>query len=108
MLALAYVVAPDGCSGYGGVISAGPVPPIVGSSEGSNIGVQLGSATVFGFPSMSACRIAVIGRQKFPWYLSLQVVIRASAAVRSSMANRRALSLTPSPRWVMNRRAMAL
>src|SRR5262245_28483421 len=43
-------VCPDGCSGNGGVV---------------NSGVQFGSARVAGFPSLSAWRIAVIGRQKF-------------------------------------------
>src|SRR5258706_1241610 len=41
---------PDGCSGKGGVASNG---------------VQVGSATVAGFPSLSASRIAGIGRQGF-------------------------------------------
>src|SRR4051794_14403910 len=39
MLALAYAVAPDGGSGYGGVINGGPAPPIAGLSDGSNNGV---------------------------------------------------------------------
>src|SRR5215218_4716498 len=43
-------VCPDGCSGNGGVV---------------NSGVQVWSARVAGFPSSSASRIAVIGRQKF-------------------------------------------
>ena len=34
--------APDGYSGYGGVISAGPAPAIAGLSDGSKNGVQLG------------------------------------------------------------------
>ena len=38
----------DGYSGWLGVVRSG---------------VQLGSASVFGLPSMSACWIAVIGRQ---------------------------------------------
>src|SRR5438093_11372267 len=41
---------PDGCSGKGGVASNG---------------VHVGSAIVAGLPSVSAWRIAVIGRQKF-------------------------------------------
>src|SRR5213592_1688158 len=40
---------PDGCSGKGGVASNG---------------VQVGSALVAGLPSVSAWRIALIGRQK--------------------------------------------
>jgi hypothetical protein len=36
----------------------------------ANSGVQPGSASVAGFPSVSASRIAVIGRQKLQWYLS--------------------------------------
>src|SRR5262245_10654103 len=53
-------VWPDGCSGNGGVASSG---------------VQFGSATVSGFPSLSASWIAVIGRQKFQEYLSFQHAI---------------------------------
>ena len=51
---------PDGWSGNGGVVSGGTV-----GVAGSNSGRQLGSATVAGLPSVSASRIAVIGRQKF-------------------------------------------
>jgi hypothetical protein len=36
---------------------------------GSNSGVHAGSASVAGLPSLAASRIAVIGRQKFQWYL---------------------------------------
>src|SRR5512132_3621976 len=43
-------VCPDGCSGNGGVV---------------NSGVHVWSARVAGFPSLSAWRIAVIGRQEF-------------------------------------------
>src|SRR6478752_5818569 len=55
---------PDGWSGNAGVASSG---------------VHVGSATVAGLPSVSARRIAVIGRQKFQKYLSFQQLINASA-----------------------------
>jgi len=107
--ALAIDVAPEGWSGYGGVISAGcETPPIAGSSDGSNSGVHVGSATVAGLASLSACRIAVIGRQKFQWYLSFHAAISASAELRSSRAKSRALSLTSSENCSTNRRAIAL
>jgi hypothetical protein len=72
VLALAYVAAPDGCSGYGGVTSDPPTPPIGSGLAGSrgevgnpaeNSGVPVGSDTVVGLPS-SARRIAVTRRQK--------------------------------------------
>ena len=94
--------------GYGGVLRAGPTPPIAGLSVGWNIGSQVGSATVAALPSVSACRIAALGRQKLYWYFSAQTVMRVSAAVRSSIANRRALSLRSSEYRSANRRAMAL
>jgi hypothetical protein len=47
-------------------------------------------------------------RQKFQWYLSFQVLMSASAALRSSIANRRALSLTFSDNRSTNLRAIAL
>src|SRR4051812_15710494 len=52
MLALAYDVAPDGWSGYGGPLSnvGGPRPMIAGSvTEGSNSGFQVASWGVAGF-----------------------------------------------------------
>jgi hypothetical protein len=45
-------------------------------------GVQFGSASVAEFPSVSAKRIAVIGRQKLKRALSTQQLISASAAIR--------------------------
>src|SRR6059036_3047082 len=51
---------PDGWSGKGGVTSSGGWQTAV---AGSNSGSQVGSATVSGLPSVSASRIAVIGRQ---------------------------------------------
>ena len=60
--------------------------------DGSNSGVHVGSASVARFPSLAASRIAVIGRQKFQWYLSFQQPIAASAAARFSIAKSRALS----------------
>src|SRR5215211_3130870 len=56
---------PDGCSAYGGV-------PISGS--------QPASFAVSGFSSVSASRIAVMGRQKDQYALSSQTLISASAA----------------------------
>src|SRR5512133_2338530 len=108
MLALAYDVAPDGCSGYGGPVSSvgGPTPMIAGSvTEGSNSGFHVASWSVAALPSISAFRIAVIGRQKFQWYLSFQALISASAELRSSSANRRALSVTSSDSSSTNLRA---
>jgi hypothetical protein len=55
-----------------------------------------------------AFRIAVIGRQKFQWYLSFQTLISASAELRSSSAKRRALSVTSRDSWSTNLRATAL
>src|SRR5216110_1012538 len=51
---------PEGCSGNGGVTSDGGLQTGV---AGSNSGSHVGSASVTGLPSVSASRIAVIGRQ---------------------------------------------
>src|SRR5215468_5391126 len=51
---------PDGWSGKGGVTSGGGLQTVV---DGSNNGSHVGSASVAGLPSISASRIAVIGRQ---------------------------------------------
>src|SRR5512144_760916 len=51
---------PDGWSGKGGVKSSGGLQTGV---AGSNRGSHVGSASVAGLPSVSASRIAVIGRQ---------------------------------------------
>jgi hypothetical protein len=56
----------EGWSGNAGVESGGPSCCVAGS----NSGVQFGSATVAGLPSVSAARIAAIGRQNCQWYLS--------------------------------------
>src|SRR3954447_14073917 len=88
---------PDGYSGNGGVTSAGGAATGV---AGSKSGVPVGSATGAGLPSLSASRMAVIGRQVFQWYLLFQHPIAASAAARFSIANRRALSAIGSPRYV--------
>ena len=53
---------PDGFSGNGGVAS-GACPAATGVA-GSNSGVHVGSAVVAGLPSVSASRMAVIGRQE--------------------------------------------
>src|SRR3954452_622576 len=78
---------PEGWSGNGGVTSAGGVATCV---DGSNSGAHVGSASVAGFPSLAASRMAVMGRQKFQWYLSFQQPIAASAAAMFSIANSRA------------------
>src|SRR5215470_11803527 len=80
---------PEGWSGKGGVTSAGVWQTGV---DGSKSGSQFGSACVFGLPSVSASRIAVIARQNCQKYLSFQQPIEASAPARFSIANRRALS----------------
>src|SRR6266481_8996193 len=51
---------PEGWSGKGGVTSDGRAHTGV---AGSNSGSHVGSASVAGLPSVSASRIAVIGRQ---------------------------------------------
>src|SRR6266481_4612528 len=51
---------PEGWSGKGGVTSDGRLQTGV---AGSNSGSHAGSASVAGLPSVSASRIAVIGRQ---------------------------------------------
>ena len=57
---------------------------------GSNSGLQVGSASVAGFPSVSARRIASSGRQKFQWYLSFQQPIAPSAPASAIVAKSRA------------------
>src|SRR3954454_5483714 len=89
---------PDGYSGNGGVTS-GACPAATGVAA-SNNGVQLASATVREFPSVSAPWMAVIGRQKFQRYLLFQQPIAASAAARLTIANIRALSAIGSARSV--------
>ena len=85
---------PDGCSGKPGVTSGVPNCGVAGS----NNGVHAGSASVAGLPSVSASRIAVIGRQNFQWYLLSQQPIAPSAEAKLALANRRAVSAMPSPR----------
>src|SRR5262245_19515786 len=68
---------PDGWSGNGGVARGGVVAVSAANSDS-----QFGSATVFGLPSVSASRIAALGRQKCQKYLSFQQAIAASAAAR--------------------------
>src|SRR5207244_9548992 len=58
--ALVAQACPEGWSGKGGVTSDGRLQTGV---DGSNNGSQVGSASVAGLPSVSASRIAVIGRQ---------------------------------------------
>ena len=76
------VLWPETYSGNGGVMS----------NE-----VQAGSATVAALPSLSACRMAVIGRQKSDENLASQATIAASARATLSCANSRALSATLLP-----------
>src|SRR5947208_13608303 len=102
IVALAYAVWPDGWSGYGGVTNAGPAPPIEAGSDGSKSGVQPAAFVVSGLPSVSAFLIAVIGRQNRQWYLSFQVLMIASAAFRSIIANSRALSRVLNDSWSLN------
>src|SRR4051812_28001835 len=71
------VLCPETHSGNGGVTSKGVHEP---------------SATVSGFPSVSALRMAVIGRQKLYRYLQSQATIPASARAKLSNAKRRAFS----------------
>ena len=77
------VLWPEVYSGKGGVISRG---------------VQFTSGSVAGFPSVSAARMAVMGRQKLTAYLQSQHRIAASAAAMLSRAKRRAFSAVESPR----------
>jgi hypothetical protein len=72
---------PDGWSGKGGVPSGGVV-----GVDGSKSGVHAGSATVAGLPSVSASRMAAIGRQNCQRYLSFQQLIAPSAAARLTIA----------------------
>ena len=72
---------PDGWSGNGGVASGGVVC-VAGAKRDS----QVGSATVDGFPSVSASRIAARGRQKCQYHLSFQQLIAPSAAARLIIA----------------------
>src|SRR5205814_5177801 len=60
-------------------------------------GVQLVSTAVSALPSVSAARIAVIGRQKLYTYLVSQTAMAASASVRFSRANRRAFCTSELP-----------
>src|SRR5215475_12188011 len=59
-IALLPAACPEGWSGKGGVTSDGRLQTGV---AGSNRGSQVGSASVTGLPSVSASRMAVIGRQ---------------------------------------------
>src|SRR5262245_59360233 len=53
-------------------------------------GAQVGSAVVAEFPSVSAARMAVTGRQRLSTYLASQQAMAASARAMLSSANRRA------------------
>src|SRR5258708_15952091 len=57
-----------------------------------NSGVQVGSGSVSGFPSVSARGIAVRGLQKRKKYFALKPAINASADAVCTRANRRAVS----------------
>ena len=67
------------------------------ATVGSKSGTHVGSASVAGFPSLAASRIAVIGLQKLWKALSFQQPIEASAPARLVIAKRRALSTMSSP-----------
>src|SRR5436189_6170247 len=58
--ALVAQACPEGCSGKGGVTSNGGLQTDV---PGSNNGSHVESGAVFGLPSVSASRMAVMGRQ---------------------------------------------
>src|SRR5919202_571623 len=98
-VALLVQLCPDGWSGNGGVDSGGTV-----GVDGSNNGFHAGSASVAGFPSLSASWIASIGRQKFQWNLSFQQPIAPSAAARLVIAYRRAFAAVVSPNRAENHR----
>src|SRR6476469_161095 len=72
---------PDKWSEYGGV---------------GRYGSQAGSPMVFALPSLSPCRIAVIGRQKPQYTLSFQQLMMVSAVARCSIAKYRACSTSVS------------
>src|SRR5688572_2779004 len=75
-------LAPDGSSAYGGSATSG---------------VQAASRSVAGLPSVSASRIAVVGRQTPQRCFSAQQLIRLSAPDMLVMAWNRACSLIDSP-----------
>src|SRR5262245_10965766 len=60
-------------------------------------GVQAGSCTVAGLPSVSVARIAVTGRQKLYSYLVSNMAMKASALATVICAYKRAFSA--SDRW---------
>ena len=57
-------------------------------------GIQAGSATVAGLPSLCASCTAVTGRQKLQVAFSVKQTIAASAWARSPIANMRAACRT--------------
>src|SRR5437667_5967919 len=77
------VLWPEVYSGKGGVTSSG---------------VQVGSLVVSGLPSISALRMAVMGRQKLNVYLQSQAMIAASASAMFNNANNRAFCSSVLPR----------
>ena len=83
---------PLGYSGYGGVAISG---------------VQPGSATVAGLPSVSAQRMAVVGRQKAKSNLARQQEMAASAPDALRTANVRALRTMSRPCRVTRTRTPA-
>jgi hypothetical protein len=63
-----------------------------GLAAGSSAnGVHAGSAVVSAFESVSACWMAVTGRQKPTWYFCHQVAMRASATLTLTRAKVRAV-----------------
>ena len=64
-------------------------------------GSQVGSAVVFGFPSVSARRIALSGRHRSigVWYFASQAAMPASAMEIATSAKSRAFWNSVSCRW---------
>src|SRR5437667_3311551 len=79
---------PEGWSGKGGVKSGNR--GLQTGVAGSNSGNHVGSAWVSGLPSVSACRMPVVGRQNNHYHLSVQQPFASSAATRFPIANTRA------------------
>jgi hypothetical protein len=62
-------------------------PGYEGSAAVTARGVQVGSPTVAGLPSVSARRMAVTGRHSWKWYFASYIAIAPSANARLSVAN---------------------
>lgn len=66
-------------------------------------GVQAGSATVWGLPSVAARGMAWTGRQNVYWYLASKQAIMPSPPEAWAMASRRAVSARLRPRSLTRR-----